>query len=80
MKTRSLILAVVGIFALSSIAFAGAQFIDNGSAVGIHKVGAKTTDRDTGNLSFDSYAEHNMNSHSQLSDRELGIGNYNDRG
>ena len=79
MKTKSLILAVASIFALSSIAFAGAQFVNNGPAVGIHKVGAKTNDRDTGNLKADSYTEHAMNSHSNISDRELGIGKYNER-
>lgn len=81
MKTKSLLLAVAGIFALSSLALAGSQFVNNSPSVGIHKVAAKDNSQrlDDKELGIGKYNEHAMNDSQPLNDQELGIGKYNDR-
>ncbi len=78
MKTRPLTLAVAGIFAISSLAFAGSQFVSNGPAVGIHKITAKDNRQqvDAREFGISEYNKYAMHDPERLDDRELGIGKY----
>jgi len=78
MKTKSLILAVVSIFAISSLAFAESQFVSNGPAVGIHKITAKNNRQqvDAREFGISEYNKYAMHDPERLDDRELGIGKY----